>query len=156
MSNAATVSQILKANKVSEHMLQALYTGKGGGVVVCNVRTELALVARELIHPTESTLTPKGVALLTELGGQDVAAKPSTHGSDTPGTAADLPEGTRVMSPEGRMGTVNGLDIGRVTIQSHDNYGREYIGVKWDAIEGEEDYLRRARPFVDELRIVRA
>lgn len=70
-------------------------------------------------------------------------------------TAADLPKGTRVTSPEGRMGTVNGVDVGRVTNLSHGhaNYGREYVGVDWDAIEGDMGLNRRSRPFVDELVI---
>lgn len=157
MNTTTAASQTVKIHQLSEAMLRALYTGEGGGVVACNVRTERALVARELIHPTESTLTPKGVALLAELGGQDTASTPSMQESaTTTRTATDLPKGTRVMSPEGRMGTVDGHNIGRVTIQSHDNYGREYVGVKWDAIEGEMDYLRHDRPFVDELRIVLA
>ncbi|MFJ2249420.1 hypothetical protein [Streptomyces sp. NPDC087862] len=66
-------------------------------------------------------------------------------------TAADFPKGTRVMSPEGRLGTVNGVDIGRVTLPGHSNYGREYVGVNWDAIKGDMGANRRSRPFVDEL-----
>ena len=68
-------------------------------------------------------------------------------------TAADLPKGTRVMSSEGRMGTVNGVDVGRVTVPGHVNYGREYVGVNWDAVEGDKGLNRRSRPFVDELTI---
>lgn len=70
-------------------------------------------------------------------------------------TAADLPKGTRVVSPEGRMGTVNGVDVGRVTNLSHGhaNYGREYVGVDWDAVEGDMGLNRRSRPFADELTI---
>lgn len=68
-------------------------------------------------------------------------------------TAADLPKGTRVVSPEGRMGTVNGVDVGRVTVPGHVNYGREYVGVNWDAVEGDKGLNRRSRPFVDELRV---
>ncbi|MFJ8855262.1 hypothetical protein [Streptomyces sp. NPDC102437] len=69
-------------------------------------------------------------------------------------TAADFPKGTRVMSPEGRLGTVNGVDIGRVTLPGHSNYGREYVGVNWDAIKGDMGANRRSRPFVDELSLV--
>ncbi|WP_367134482.1 MULTISPECIES: hypothetical protein [Streptomyces] len=68
-------------------------------------------------------------------------------------TAADLPAGTRVTSPEGRRGTVNGHDIGRVTDTDHPNHGREYVGVNWDAAEGDMGLNRRSRPFVDELTI---
>ncbi|WP_424891816.1 hypothetical protein [Streptomyces sp. XH2] len=68
-------------------------------------------------------------------------------------TAADLPAGTRVMSSEGRLGTVNGYDIGRVTDTDHPNCGREYVGVTWDAVEGDKGCNRRGRPFVDELTI---
>lgn len=67
--------------------------------------------------------------------------------------AADFPKGTRVTSPEGRKGTVNGVDVGRVTIQGHPNYGREYVGVDWDADE-KCSWGGRSRPFVDELTIV--
>ncbi|MGK5733207.1 hypothetical protein [Streptomyces sp. URMC 124] len=69
-------------------------------------------------------------------------------------TAADLPAGTRVTSSEGRRGTVNGLDIGRVTNTDHPNHGRKYVGVTWDAVEGDMGLNRRSRPFVDELTIV--
>lgn len=69
-------------------------------------------------------------------------------------TAADLPAGTRVMSSEGRRGTVNGHDIGRVTNTDHPNHGREYVGVNWDAVEGDKGCNRRSRPFIDELTIV--
>lgn len=70
----------------------------------------------------------------------------------TAGTAADLPKGTRVTSPEGRLGTVNGVDVGRVTIKGHPNYGREYVGVDWDA-DKKCPWGGRSRPFVDELVI---
>ncbi|WFB09539.1 hypothetical protein LRS74_22675 [Streptomyces sp. LX-29] len=130
-------------------MLRALYTGEEGQVVACGVRTERALVARGLIHPVESTLTEKGSALLAKVRGQGTAM-----GSITPRTAADLPKGTRVMCAEGRMGTVNGGDIGRVTNTDHPNHGREYVGVWWDAVEGDMGCNRRSRPFVDELTVV--
>ncbi|MFI6465693.1 hypothetical protein [Streptomyces sp. NPDC050538] len=65
--------------------------------------------------------------------------------------AAALPKGTRVRSHEGRLGTVNGVDVGRVTDTDHPNYGREYVGVNWDAVEGDMGCGRRSRPFVDEL-----
>lgn len=147
--SAAPVTEIIKAHKLSEPMLRALYTGERGEVVTCGVRTERALIARGLIHPVESTLTEKGAALLAELRGQGTAVA-----STTPRTAADFPKDTRVMSPEGRMGTVNGVDIGRVTNPDHVNYGREYVGVRWDAIEGDMGCNRRSRPFVDELTVV--
>jgi hypothetical protein len=67
-------------------------------------------------------------------------------------TAADLPKGTRVASPEGRMGTVNGVDVGRVTLSDHPSYGREYVGVDWDA-DTKCPWGGRSRPFVDELAI---
>lgn len=68
-------------------------------------------------------------------------------------TAADLPKGTRVTNPEGRTGTVNGVDVGRIAIKGHANYGREYVGVEWDAVDGDMGLNRRSRPFVDELTI---
>lgn len=68
-------------------------------------------------------------------------------------TAADFPKGTRVQGADGRMGTVNGVDVGRVTNTGHANYGREYVGVGWDADE-KCPWGDRSRPFVDELTIV--
>ncbi|MFD9868490.1 hypothetical protein ACFXI8_26970 [Streptomyces niveus] len=68
-------------------------------------------------------------------------------------TAADLPKGTRVSYADGRMGTVNGVDVGRVTIPGHVNYGREYIGVTSDPTES-VPRGQRSRPFVDELTVV--
>lgn len=68
--------------------------------------------------------------------------------------AADLPKGARVTNPEGRTGSVNGYDVGRVAIQGHASYGREYVGVEWDAVDGDMGLNRRSRPFVDELTIV--
>lgn len=70
-------------------------------------------------------------------------------------TAADLPEGTPVQGADGRMGTVNGYDVGRVTNTEHPNYGREYVGVTWDASES-IPWGQHSRPFVDELTIVEA
>jgi hypothetical protein len=67
-------------------------------------------------------------------------------------TAADLPEGTRVISPEGRHGTTMGRWTGRVTIEGHANFGREYTGVKWDGDE-KSPWGETGRPFIDELRI---
>lgn len=78
-----------------------------------------------------------------------------TNHQPTARTAADLPEGTRVTSPEGRTGTVNGYDLGRVTNTEHANYGREYIGVTWDPTDS-IPWGERSRPFVDELTIVAA
>lgn len=73
--------------------------------------------------------------------------------NDTTRTAADLPAGTCVTTPGGRLGTVNGYDIGRVTNPDHPNYGREYVGVDLDPVEGDMGCGRRSRSFVDELRI---
>lgn len=67
-------------------------------------------------------------------------------------TAADFPKGTRVTGPDGRMGTVNGVDVGHVTNTEHVNYGREYVGVSWDKDE-KCPWGDRGRPFVDELVI---
>lgn len=67
-------------------------------------------------------------------------------------TAADLPKGTRVKDAQGRTGTVNGVDVGRVTLPDHPNFGREYVGVSWDADE-KCPWGDRSRPFVDELHI---
>ncbi|NUO43746.1 MAG: hypothetical protein HOV82_17120 [Streptomyces sp.] len=75
-----------------------------------------------------------------------------TNQQPTARTAADLPKGTRVTDTEGRMGTVNGVDVGRVTIPDHENYGREYVGVDWDPDE-KCPWGDRSRPFIDELAI---
>jgi hypothetical protein len=85
--------------------------------------------------------------------GRDTRAAAVAAVVDVPAarTAADFPKGTRVTSSEGRLGTVNGVDVGRVTLPDHPNYGREYIGVNWDAVEGDKGCGRRSRPFVDEL-----
>ncbi|MGW3571632.1 hypothetical protein ACWDSL_48500 [Streptomyces sp. NPDC000941] len=146
--SAAPVTEIIKAHKLSEPMLRALYTGENGEVVACGFRTERALIVRRLIHPALSTLTEKGTALLAELRGQGTAVA-----STTPRTSADLPKGTRVASPEGRLGTVNGYDIGQVTNTEHVNYGRKYIGVTWDPTES-IPWRQRNCPFVDELTVV--
>lgn len=76
-----------------------------------------------------------------------VTAEPNTAR-----TAADLPEGTRVRSADGRTGTVNGLDVGRVANAEHPNYGREYVGVTWDPTAS-IPWGQRSRAFVDELVI---
>lgn len=80
-------------------------------------------------------------------------SKAVTGQPTTARTATDLPKGTRVKDAEGRMGTVNGVDVGRVTLPDHPNYGREYVGVDWDADE-KCPWGDRSRPFVDELAIV--
>ncbi|MFF3158488.1 hypothetical protein [Streptomyces sp. NPDC057910] len=74
-----------------------------------------------------------------------------TNQPATARTAADLPKGTRVTTPEGRMGTVDGYDVGRVNNPDHVNYGREYVGVEMDPIEGAAPGANRTRLFVDEL-----
>ncbi|QFQ97752.1 hypothetical protein F9278_17680 [Streptomyces phaeolivaceus] len=148
--SAASVSQILKAHKLSEPMLRALYTGEGGEVVWCDVRTERALIARDLIHPVQSALTQKGTALLAELRGQGEATTPTTPNTLT---AADLPKGTRVSSPEGRLGTALGYWTGRVTNANHPNYGREYTGVEWDG-DAKCPWGEQSRPFIDELTVI--
>lgn len=79
----------------------------------------------------------------------------TNHQQPTARTATDLPKGTRVTGPDGRTGTVNGVDIGRVTNTEHANYGREYIGVDWDK-DKKCPWGDRSRPFVDELIITEA
>ncbi|WDN54026.1 hypothetical protein [Streptomyces clavuligerus] len=128
-------------------MRRALSTGGDGAVVVCSVGTERALVARGLIHPVESTLTEQGMAVLAQL--QD----PTTVEIAAPRTAADLPKGTRVVSSDGRTGTVNGVDVGRVTNPDHRNCGREYVGVELDPVVGMAPGTGRTCLFVDELTI---
>lgn len=64
-----------------------------------------------------------------------------------------LPKGLRVVGPNGRHGEVNGVDAGEVTIQDHPNFGRQYVGVNWDPVEGDTGSNRRSRPFIDELSV---
>ncbi|MFF1417569.1 hypothetical protein [Streptomyces sp. NPDC058280] len=53
----------------------------------------------------------------------------------------------------GRLGTVNGK-TGKVTIPGHENFGRAYTSVKWDArIHAETPGSEYQRPFVDELEL---
>ncbi|MCM2393077.1 hypothetical protein [Streptomyces albipurpureus] len=143
-----SAAEVVKAHQLSEPMLRALYTGETGEVVACDVRTERALIARDLIHPVESTLTAKGAAVLAELRGQNKDTV-----SNSPRTAADLPKGTRVASPEGRLGTTLGCWTGRVTNPDHHNYGREYTGVNWDG-DNSCPWGEWSRPFVDELTVL--
>lgn len=137
-------SQIINAHKLSEPMMRALYTGEGGGSVFCDARTERALIARELIHPIQSTLTAKGA---------DVAAGLRGRGPRPARTAADLPEGTRVSGPDGRRGKALGCWTDRVANENHPNYGREYTGVQWDP-DTRCPWGERGRWFVDELIVI--
>ncbi|MGW0763220.1 hypothetical protein ACWD1Y_43325 [Streptomyces sp. NPDC002814] len=68
-------------------------------------------------------------------------------------TAADLPKGTRVANPAGRLGTALGCWTGRVSNEAHPNFGREYTGVEWDA-DTTCPWGERSRPFVDELTVI--
>lgn len=76
---------------------------------------------------------------------------------DAVGLAAQQwPKGTRVSGQDSqgieRTGTVNGVDVGKVTNSAHPNYGRVYVGVNWDADDKPElGYVIRNRPFVDTL-----
>ncbi|MFB8071920.1 hypothetical protein [Streptomyces californicus] len=142
--NTLPVSQIVKAHKLSEPMLRALYTGEDGASVFCDARTERALIARELIHPVQSTLTPKGLGVVTALRGR---------GPRLARSAADLPEGTRVSGPDGRTGTALGCWTGRVANETHPNFGREYTGVQWDP-DTRCPWGERGRWFVDELTVI--
>lgn len=68
----------------------------------------------------------------------------------------DWPKGTRVsgLDSQGiaRTGTVNGVDVGMVVEPGHDNYGRTFVGVNWDAPERPElGHIVRNRPFTDSL-----
>ncbi|WP_070015334.1 hypothetical protein [Streptomyces nanshensis] len=68
-------------------------------------------------------------------------------------TVADLPKGTRIVSPEGRHGATNGVDVGRVNNPDHPNHARAYVGVELDAVPGDMGCNRRFRLFVDELSL---
>lgn len=66
------------------------------------------------------------------------------------------PKGTRVRGLDSagvlRTGTVNGVDVGMVVEPGHDNYGRTFVGVNWDAPERPESgHIIRNRPFTDTL-----
>lgn len=65
-------------------------------------------------------------------------------------TARDWPTGTRVTNGT-RTGAVNGAGWGVVTIEGHDNYGRAWVDVDWDAVDGDMGSNRRGRPFADTL-----
>lgn len=70
--------------------------------------------------------------------------------------AREWPKGTRVSGLDSRgiarTGTVNGVDIGMVVEPGHDNYGRTFVGVNWDAPERPElGHIVRNRPFTDAL-----
>ncbi len=73
-------------------------------------------------------------------------------------STASFQKGTRVTTTEagyeGRTGTVNGVDAGEVTFPGHENFGRRYIGVTWDEIDGDALFNRRSRPFVDTLTVI--
>ncbi len=73
-------------------------------------------------------------------------------------STASFQKGTRVTTTgagyEGRTGTVNGVDAGEVTFPGHKNFGRRYIGVTWDEIDGDMGCNRRSRPFVDTLTVI--
>lgn len=70
-------------------------------------------------------------------------------------TARDWPEGTRVQGFDAggvlSEGSVNGLDVGVVSIPDHEDYGRTYVGVTWVARAGSAGAGLRSRPFTDEL-----
>lgn len=60
------------------------------------------------------------------------------------------PKGTRVTNGH-RTGAVNGVAWGVVTAEGHENYGRAWADVDWDAVEGDMGANRRGRPFADTL-----
>jgi hypothetical protein len=71
-------------------------------------------------------------------------------------TARQWPKGTRVHGTDGqgvtRNGTVNGVSWGVVTAPGHENYGRTWVDVNWDAPDRPElGHIVRNRPFTDEL-----
>lgn len=74
------------------------------------------------------------------------------------GAARDWPKGKRVSgtdtSGKARTGTVNGVSWGVVTVPGHENYGRTWVDVDWDALPGDMGAGRRNRPFTDELTAI--
>lgn len=68
--------------------------------------------------------------------------------------AQQWPEGTRVSYPNSKgitvTGTVNGHDVGSVTITTHENFGRTYVGVTADPTDS-IPWGQRERPFTDLL-----
>lgn len=68
-------------------------------------------------------------------------------------TAKALIAGTRVATPNGRLGTVRKENRGHVTDTDHANFGREYVSVEMDPVDGDMGLGRFGRFFVDELRI---
>ncbi|QBZ73560.1 hypothetical protein SEA_MISCHIEF19_75 [Streptomyces phage Mischief19] len=65
-------------------------------------------------------------------------------------TAREWPTGTLVSNGH-RTGRVNGAGWGVVTLEGHENYGRAWVDVDWDAVEGDMGSNRRGRPFADTL-----
>lgn len=148
---------------MADTILAAVKRDTGEYVVRARVQTENALSARGLIDYGDdyAFLTPSGVWVLEYMrsGGNrrawtvdELDAKPL----DAPAEAVldmatrwypdDFTAGSRVSDKTGQLGTVLGYWNGSVTNPDHENFGREYIGVKWD--DGKTD-----RPFVDELRM---
>lgn len=65
-------------------------------------------------------------------------------------TARQWPKGLRVTNGH-RTGAVNGVAWGVVTLEGHENYGRPWVDVDWDAVDGDMGTNRRGRPFTDTL-----
>lgn len=68
-----TEQQIIKAEKLSPTMVEAItYRADsdgwtGTGIIMCGTKTELALIARGLMHPVQSHLTDKGLSIVKEI-----------------------------------------------------------------------------------------
>lgn len=65
-------------------------------------------------------------------------------------TARQWPKGLRVTNGH-RTGAVNGVAWGVVTLEGHENYGRPWVDVDWDAVDSDMGTNRRGRPFTDTL-----
>jgi hypothetical protein len=127
------------ANDLSRHV--ARRSGR------TDIRPQVQLTEAEVVQAVQNFGRTHDAAVLRSLAGS----------ADTVGLAArQWPEGTRVSGVDlygvTRTGTVSGVDVGMVNNRAHQNYGRTYVGVNWDAGDRPESgYLLRERPFTDTL-----
>lgn len=156
---------------MTDTILAAVRRESGEYVVRARVQTEVALMERGLIEFMDdyARLTVAGCWVLDYIksGGkrrawtmdeiaiksEPITSAPETQQTASPHATSNFTAGSRVSETStGRLGTVLGYWNGSVTDTSHENFGREYIGVKWDG-DVKTPWGETARPFVDELRM---
>jgi hypothetical protein len=83
------VATIAKAEKLSQTMISDIMYGRrtfaanpqrDDSPITCDKRIRTALVARGILHPTKSTLTPKGLDLVREINGRKAETAPDREG----------------------------------------------------------------------------